>query len=151
MLMENASAQSWRYVDIADDRVDFVLERVPDRLSVGHRTFSVQYCGEQDAFLCFRSEAASFSIPKFLARSRDSVPTRWNHGGYEYALQRVRNAQFLGQKMKVYVIESVGSKPTFQFFFSPSRGLVAIKLKAGSSQPLVVEASCGFGASRACR
>ena len=146
-----ANAQSWRYVDIADERVDLVLEREPGRLSVGHRMFSVQYCGERDSMLCFKSEAASFAIPKSVARARSTVLTRWTHEGNEFVLRAVSDKRVLGQTMALYTVEAIGAAPPIQFFFSPVRGVVAIKLAEDSARPLVLEASCGYGAAKECR
>lgn len=150
LVAEKAHGEVWRYVDIADDRIDLIFDRASGTVSVGHMAIPVHFCKPDEIFFCFTSSAFAFAVPKSIRSSRTPAPVRWNHAGHRYELQGIRNASILGRTMKVYIFDNVDSVPSWRYFFSPLRGLVAIRIKDSNSALLLLEVACGYGASKTC-
>src|SRR6186713_908996 len=126
-----AEAQSWRYVDLVDGQVELVLTKEINTrsISLGHQMESALYCGNSDGFICFNSGIVSFAVPRISVVS-SPLPERWTYANQEYSVKRSGHVRILGRIVKIYVVETtIADGLSFQFVYSPFRGLIAIKLK----------------------
>ncbi len=145
----NSYAQTWRYVDPLDKKTDLILEnnKATKNISIGHQVYAAKYCSNSEKFTCFEGGVLALAIPK-----TPFLPKRWNYAGKYYFLQDEGYVYILGRKVKAYIIEAANPDGlSFVYLYSPLRGLVAVKSKSESARLLILEASCGFGASKKCQ
>ncbi len=151
----NAATSVVRYEYTTNGDYGWIFELETLRfISIGSdatETFSL--CEPTDAFICLRTSAFVFAIPRAMPAAR-----RWEYRKHFYAAGSDESRRILGRELRGFsVIESDepdwhdAENPVF-YFFSYERGLLIIEdmKHVWSVDVFLSKERCGFGAPASC-
>lgn len=147
----NAFAQTvWNYSYPLDWKSNFSFDKSSGKLISGRMNLDLKFCSAQEKFICFQSDMMNFSVPIDV---HTNEKLSWSYRGHAYDGSPLSVPfQILGQKVKVYQIDSTTQDPKMRFFYSKNRGLVGFKVLGDEENVFFLSVdACGFGASRSCR
>jgi len=143
-------AREWVYSDPYAKPSPFIrVEENPQKVSAGHITAPWQGCpaasGNQYS-ICIESHALTFAVPKGATPG-----LKWSFSGKKFMAESASEITMLGRSERVIVVTETGEAGPTQYLYSFDHGLLGLRMIQGDKGAfLLINGSCGFGASESC-
>ena len=149
----SADSKYWTYGDPAkvslfnDGTIEIQTIPTP-KLVIGDISYPSAYCSN-NGYVCIKSEDFSFAVPLDIS---DEIRS-WDIDGLHFDNIGNRKLDVFGKIFNVFYIEFKMENMTYTFIFSTMHGLLGIKGTGAlfDRTLLLMEGSCGFGASKDCK
>ena len=139
-------SEPYLYSDPFNPSDAYVVNINEKYVSEGDLRFKAEICKAESDYICFKSKALSFAVPKVIENKNS-----WVVKDVKYKLLSQQAFSLYGKKATVYKIGADSEDIKYEFLYSQENGLIGIQLNyQGKSKSYFLEYNCGFGAYSGC-
>ena len=136
---QHVMAEDLFYSDLINPPQQLIIQ--DDGIVFGGMKEPIRFCSEESEYICIRSDAINFSVPKNIERK-----TSWEFDKAVYSIKRKERFSMLGRGVEVLFIEQIDQEnKKIEFLFSEELGLIGFSPNGKINRFFLLENGCGFG------